>query len=558
MLEHSVMPSLTFADIVYSGSETPLNLNIFLYNGGAAANRKFAQRHLAQGKFGDMLTERLSLVSALHAEISAALAGGGSRETGESTVNALRKLFAFADQRSLPLTLDSITSTYLAWTDSLHHRTMLKNSARPDSSEFTPLGRASAFQYASTCGTLIDRILERHSTIIQLTRLKRPNPRKSPLGVQADKQNLEYTFTFGRALQNICDGLSLAVTLEAPLPVCIQMPEGKEFFWGGKRVPRNSEQSLPGGRDYLVNLRVEAELLMFIGQTGMNVTQAAGLELRHFFYVSHLDSYQVKEHKARRQGTVLFEIFKEYKPHFERYLEWRRNIFPNSNRIFPFMRRADTREDTRFQGHRVRGLCDSLNILFVPARELRNTRVNWLLRQSANPELTAEMAQHTEATLLAVYNRPSLQTAMVEVTRFWGKADPHLSKTDSVAPGGCTGTPVAVPDLPPSAPKPDCSRAAGCLWCENHRDVDTQEHVWALASFKYLKVVELSKIRRPASDVSVPPAKLVIDRIDAKMIWYAQSNTRRAEWVEEAEARIDEEDFHPDFMNEITSAEAGI
>lgn len=558
MRDDDTVPPLTFADILYSGSETPLNLNILLFHGGAAANRKFVQQHIAQGKLGAMLLERLPLVSAFHVEINAALAGGGSRETGESAVHALRKLFAFADQQSLPLTLDSITGTYIAWTDSLHHRTTIRSSAQPNSSGLVPLGRASAFQYASACGTLIDRFLERHSTIIQLTRLRRPNPRKSPFGVQADKQNLEYTFTFGRALQDICDGLPLSVTLEAPLPVRIQMHVGAEFVWGGTRVPRNNEKSLPDGRDYLVNLRVEAELFMFIGQTGMNVTQAAGLELRHFFYVSHLDSYQVKEHKSRRQGTVLFEIFKEYKPHFERYLEWRRKIFPNSNKIFPFIRKSDTREDTRFQGHRVRSLCNSMDIPFVPAREFRNTRVNWLLRQSANPELTADMAQHTEETLLAVYNRPSLQTAMVEVTRFWGTADPHLSRTESVAPGGCTGVPLVAPDLPPGAPKPDCGRAAGCLWCESHRDVDSQGHVWALASFKYLKAVELSKIKRTVSDASLPPAKLVIDRIDAKMAWYAQSNVLRAEWVTEAEARIDEEDFHPDFTNEITAAESGV
>lgn len=58
---------------------------------------------------------------------------------------------------------------------------------------------------------------------------------------------------------------------------------------------------------------------------------------------------------------------------------------------------------------------------------LRNSRVNRLLRRSGDLELTAEMAQHAEQTLLGIYERPSQQRAMGEIMRFWNCADPSLA-----------------------------------------------------------------------------------------------------------------------------------
>lgn len=185
---------------------------------------------------------------------------------------------------------------------------------------------------------------------------------------------------------------------------------------------------------------------------------------------------------------------------------------------------------------------------------LRKTRVNWLLRMSSDPELTAEMAQHTKQTLLAVYERPSLQRAMVESMRFWSKFDPHSGRTQSVAPGGCTGTPQAVEDAPKEAAQPDCIKLSGCLWCENHRDVDSLDHIWSLASFCHLKRLELSRVN-PVESNGVPPAKHAIDRIVAKLRWFEQSSDLRRGWVTEAEIRISEGDYHSSFNDAIAALE---
>ena len=295
-------------------------------------------------------------------------------------------------------------------------------------------------------------------------------------------------------------------------------------------------------------------MFMFIAQTGMNLSQASNLELRHFSYVSHLDGYQVKDYKHRRGGAVLFEIFKEYRPHFERYLEWRRTLFPDSNRLFPYIRHVGTRAEVREQAHRLRPICKSLDIAYISARKLRNTRVNWLLRESGDPDLTAEMAQHVKETLLEVYERPSVQRALAESTRFWTRFDPS-TKMQSVAPGGCSGIPKLVAESPRDVPKPDCSTSSGCMWCENHRDVDTLNYVWALTSFRHLKVIELSKSRLPEREEDVPPAQRVIDRVHSKLEWFEQSNELRRQWVHEAADLIAEGDFHPNFRDEIIELE---
>lgn len=551
-------PDLSFPNVKFGARETPWNLNVLLYKGGADAKADLVAQLIASGALGDPQLDRLKLVCRLHEEISAALESGGSRASAVGQLRRLRSFFGFADRMCLPLTVETATDTYCAWADSLVHRARIRIGTQPNlrHPKHKPLSMRSAYSYGAAVGMLLDRALERHTRAVEMTRLESPRPRKTAVGVQAEKQNLSDTFAFGRLLLDITDELTIQTILAAPLPLQLKLRNGKVLTRSGSigGVLDELDGQL-GARYPLANLRIEAELLMFIAQTGMNLEQANSLELRHFFYVSHLDGYHVKEYKARRGGTVLFEIFKDYKAHFERYLGWRRALFPHSNRLFPFVGYRGSRPDRRVSGHRLRAVCKKLDIPFVSPRSLRHTRVNWLLRITADPNLTAEMAQHAKQTLLEVYERPSLQRAMGEVTRFWSKFDPHSAKLQAVAPGNCTGTPKEVTEIPKYASKPDCTKASGCLWCENHRDVDSLDHVWALATFKHLKIIELSKVRLPQRDEEVPPAKFAIDRINDKLRWYEQSSEVRRTWVEEAQARVTESDFHPQLRDEITELE---
>ncbi len=560
MLDRLRIPDLTFPHVAFGAKETPWDLAILLYRGGAAAQTSRVHMLIASGALGDPELERLELVSGLHAEINAALAGGNSRETAADQIKTLRALFSFADDASLQLTVSTIVETYCAWSDFLLHRTRLKRRlSKKAILSNRPLAMRSAYNYAAVVGTLLDRVLQRHTRIIELTRLRWKSRRKSAVGVQAEKQNLADTFAFGHMLQDICDSLPRGVVLSAPLPYDIKLRTGETFTLGSTRAfphGANSDVNV-GARQFLVNFRIEAELMMFIAQTGMNATQASCLTLRRFSYVSHNDSYEVSEYKRRANREVLFEIFKEYKSHFERYLEWRKALFPKSNLLFPFIRFGG-RSDIPFDAARLRMICHRLKRAFIGPRQLRNTRVNWLLRRTGDPDITADMGQHAKRTLLHIYHRPSHQRAMAESTRFWAIVDPHLKKTESVAPGECTGSPKEKVEIAKKAPKPNCARKSGCLWCDDHRDIDSFEYVWAMATFQKLKLYELTKLDSQKFDEDVPPAQLVVDRIQEKLEWFEKSSEIHREWVVEARARIAEGWYHPDFEAELAEQEGSL
>jgi len=554
------LPELTFPKVTYGPNETPWDLRVLLYEGGAAARAEKVHQLIASGELGDPQFDRLELVEKLHEEINGRVEAGGARYTTYASVYNTRLLFGFAERKCLALTLSEIVGTFCAWADSLFHRTRLKKSKNSlqVSVDKGPLAMASAYECAACVAKLLDVVLERHTSVMELTRLRRPKQRASAIGIEAEKQSLSDTFAFGHLLQDICDALDIATLRSAPLPIRIPLPScGKVLIRiGPSSIPERLEHSGLNERYPLANLRIEAELLMFLGQTGMNLSQAAKLQVQEFFYVSHLDGYEVKRHKGRRNGAVLFEIYKDYKLHFERYLEWRRTIFPNSKMLFPFIGLIGTRLERKIDFPRMKAVCAEVGVPFVGPRLLRNTRVNWLLRRSGDADLTGEMAQNTQETLRRDYKKPSLQRALTEAVRFWGKYDPHVIAYESVAPGACSGDPQASADRPSSAARPDCQRASGCLWCTNHRDVDSLDHVWALTTFAHLKTIELSKSRPQRAVQEELPAKIALDRIQEKLKWFHDSNEVRKGWVVEAEERVEEGDFHADFRSVIAELEA--
>jgi integrase len=477
------------------------------------------------------------------------LVAGRSRESAKNRIIRLRYLFEYADENNLPLTINTVTDTFCSWAESMLRRTRRKAKSRRGKQG--ALSMSGAYSNAATVGFLLNTILERTSNIVELTGLRAPRQTKSATNRAAEKQNLKGTFVFGNALADICDQTAIGAIQNARFPFEVDLRTGQTVIAIGKNNSGRLSQMA------LLNLRIEAELEMFIAQTGMNVAQAVALKLYHFTYVPYDDDYHVKEYKKRRDGEVLFKVFKEYRPHFERYLAWRRAFFPKSNDfLFPFDGLDGTRQESRFNGHRIVKFCKAAGIAHIPPRSLRGARVNWLLRATANSALTAEMVQSTEPVVVNVYRRPSQQEATVQIIRFWKKVDPSLSKTQSVAPGGCTGTPKEAPLIPVDAPKPNCDRASGCLWCDAHRDIDSFEYVWAMTSFQRLKLLELSKVPAPKQeDGKIAPAAVVIDRIGEVLTWFKESKELRRAWVEESAVRMQEGDYHPDWQSRIQQLE---
>ncbi|KVD31751.1 hypothetical protein WI84_24400 [Burkholderia ubonensis] len=57
------------------------------------------------------------------------------------------------------------------------------------------------------------------------------------------------------------------------------------------------------------------------------------------------------------------------------------------------------------------------------------------------------------------------------------------------------------------------------------------------------------------AEVEIPPAKHAFDRIQQKLKWYETSNETRRDWVQEAQIRIAEGEYHPEFNIEICEME---
>jgi hypothetical protein len=295
----------------------------------------------------------------------------------------------------------------------------------------------------------------------------------------------------------------------------------------------------------LVNMRVYAELLVFIAQTGMDMSTTTKLRRERFKYKPVGQTYQVREYKERRQGEVFFEIFKDYKPMFERHIAFVNHFYPDSEWLFP-TRCKDGSIRPQWDQKKIRALVLSYGIPWIPPQLLKNTRVNYLLRRSGDEDRTAELDQHTKKVLRQTYEQPSQQRSISEVTRFWNKFDP-IQKGDlkaSVIVGQCNGSPEAVDDKPSSVVEPNCINPSGCLWCKRSRDIDSNDYVWSLFSFRYLKGLEASMTIKPEEI----PADVVINRLTKKIDWYRDN---RLEWVEEAEVRVGEGYYHPNWANLI-------
>lgn len=557
---------LSFPRIPVSDKETPFSLEPLLYQGGASIDRRYAQRAIEEGLLGGVVSDRRELVRLCHESITMKMVGGGSVETARSEIKSLKSFFMYAENRpgGGELSLAGVQEEFLEWTEWLRHRHLVAKE----------LSASTIYATARRVAGMLDYALGRPTPLIELARIREPKPNR---GARLEQQDLEATFSFGHLLQDVCDGLTLRA-LEGPRPLQIRRQTGELLtLWAGlhssradistrsaihvsryeEREARYLEDRSSQGRVVLINTRIEAEMLMFIGQTGMNLGQVINLRLHHFCYSSDIDGYRVRDYKSRRRGEVLFEIFREYRVNFERYLKWRKTLFPDSSLLFPFIRRG-RREDARPPFSNVQRACADAGVPWITPAKLRNTRVNWLLRRSGDQEVVAEMAQSTKETLLKWYEKPSHQRAIVEVTRFWGQADPLIrnrAQTPSTAPGVCDGRPEAA-KVPKSVPSPDCIRPSGCLWCDHHRDIDSMDYVWALSSFRHLKILESSTQCPAADSLSVAqPSDHAIERLSTKLSWFRESNAQRRSWVQESLARIEEGYYHPDWLRLVASME---
>jgi hypothetical protein len=565
------VPVLTFAEVPLNPGEEPWDMRMFLYRGASAWRKDAVRAAIDTGTFGLPVAERLPLVVALYDQVAAGVAKGHSKRTLENVMTALRAFYRHVDEvGSEEPMIATAAHLFIEWMEWCAQRVASHD-----------MKASSQYRSGVTAGAPLALAIGRtESSLYRAARLERKSRRKA-LYRTIDKQNLEETFTMGHALLDICVALPETV-IRGPLPIRLNFRGGQIFEeWCGYQRQSADElfQAKASGRLRIsvqrveqrrqwendvsnryrsspINTRLDAELLIFIAQTGMNLTQAWKMHMGDFRYESLCDGYGVRRYKDRRLGEVEFHIYSEYREHFDRYLKWRAVMFADapSDRLFPYLnRKGEPATHGKRTFKEIEKRLAVAEVKLVRPQLLRQTRINWMLRRTGDPALTAEMHGHSVEVLHDEYERPHHQRAVAEATRFWRNMDPI---TASPGPGVCVeATPERIPESHEEAPEPDCQAPDGCLFCVHQRDLDTLDHVWSLTSLRHLKSLEMARDGLWMATPDKHPAHRVMQRITAKLAYYARSTSERAAWVEEVTLRLLEERHHPRWAGWIAMAE---
>lgn len=552
------LPDLTFPSVSYGTHESRHTLEMLLYRGATSLSINQALPKIRNSRLGHPLMERLPLVLRLHEFMQGKLAAGGSKDDLHNTFRILCLFTCWCEKNNRSPTLETAAQDYVAWAEHLHHRC----SVRKEITFRTAYRAATRADFALSAALNLRLGLKRH------TKLHAKRGSRTTMWAKSERSNPEESFKFGRMLLDICDALSPDV-IYGSLPITISFRDGTSWIeWSGLAHPDNvkglhdltrsntarierarkryeAEHSFRT-RHPLINLRIESELLIFIAQTGLNLSQAHKLKRGPIRFQRDGDEYRV--YKSRRGGEVAFKMYREYRPLFERYLKWldSLDLSVEDDRLFPFVyvtQIPSAESPPRFTALRRRFL--GLNTNFHGPRMLRSIRVNWIVRHTDNVALTADMHQHAPETLLRHYEIPNHQVAAREITRFHELNDPALSPP---GPGLCVGAgdaPIRLEEFGEYTPQPDCVSPAGCLFCWYHRDELSEDYVWSLASYQRLKAIELARYVPPALDAPTHPAEAVIGRITAKLEAISTTGAVALAWVVEARDRIREEHYHP-------------
>lgn len=573
MQTDSAIQGLRLDGVAYGTHQVPWDLTPLLHHSGASLRRDEAAKQIAMGKCGDPLPDRMPLIIRIHDVASAKIASGTSRHSISTILTTLWQFFRWADETGHSLTLQDIVNTYVEWVEFLLHRVRIVKDYKHE----------TAYKDARRIGDLIGRALDFQSanpgiSLLRLTRMRRERKPKKTFEPGNAAEHLAKTFDFGRLLADLCDALSESA-IRGQMPLQMKLANGKELRLAGgvrgvysnKNGPIQEAAKMPRAlgnraavsqdvrivdvrdRSRLINLRIEAELQIFIAQTGMNLAQAVKLRRDTFRWQTDVDSpHELKVYKGRRGGEVVFRCFKSYRSHIERYLNWlEATDLSVDERLFPFVyRERIPAEDSRPSFKATLEVCSQAGVSRISPRRLRKTRGNWLLRNSRNLELTAEQMAHTKETLLRDYEEPNYQLAAVEIVRFHSATDPSLA---APGPGVCMSEgrpPTAIASRAIESPMPDCVSPEGCLFCVYHRDVMDAEYCWKLASHVRLKSLELA-LFKPTRKTQRHPAIAVIERLRAKLAAIAQGSEMRAQWCRDAEDAVRAGRYHPSWSGHL-------
>ncbi len=529
-----------FGGVDYNDRQIPLTLTPLLYRGGAGCDMREFWGRMRRREFGSPSVHRFTLVVLLFRNLSNIVSMGGSLTTLRSRVDRLRSFYAFADSRQLEITRKNVVGIYISWVRELYRVCVAAGEKEITIGDY---GAASGLATLLGEATSLGR-----DSFVKPSKLRAPKKTAKALGAKVDRQDIKQARDFAENLIDIMRCLS-SEACRSVLPVQIKFRNGIEtdhyaaLNQYAARMPSTADQlsdTSTSVRYPLYNLRVEAEMMIFISQTSMNLGEAAKLKMQKFKYKAAGAFTEVCGYKGRKKGEVLFTIYNEYKPYFINYLKFRSCIGLDKDTVFLFGKICQPGHvlSTNPNPRSLIGFLKRIGLSHVPASTFRRTRQNWLARKMGDPEMAAEMGQHDLKTYARYYSRPHHQTAAVEFSRYFKTLDASRA---SVMDGTCGGNePRLITTAPERLDVPDCINPASCFFCENYKGIRSYDYIWSILTFAKLKRYEQLCNKCPTAE----PNDLIA-RINEIQEQFSGQGAACAAWSDKAEKQVALGNHHP-------------
>lgn len=530
-----MIDDLEFDGVIYGEERVPLTLKSCLYVNGAGCNTKKFEGHRVGNVLGHVVTARLPLVYALHSELNGIVSSGGSNKTLEGGVSRVRAFYTYSDELGIDPTKENACGLYCGWVKSLY-----ENVNSGDAKESGCYGKASGMATLLGKATGLGRdffVLNAGLTA----------PSKKNAFPEVDKQNLGDAKRFIGDLMDIRNCLGIEA-FQRPLPVQLKMSDGQEIWlYSGltqyeKVLPHKLADVSLRVRYALYNVRAETELMLFISQTSMNLSDAAKLQFQELKFYTVGDSFEARAYKGRKQGEVIFTAYGEYKPYFLDFLAFRKtlNISDHTSLLFGKLPQAGRSVSDNPNPRSLTRLMKRLGRPLIIAGELRKTRQNWLARKAGDSSLAAEIGQHDLETFGRYYERPNHQTAATE----WSNYYRNSAKAKRAAlVGECTGQPIPVKELPAGFEKPNCVNPSLCIFCISYKGIKTYSYIWSIVSYKILR--EREKLVSLRSNADVSGLDSTINRLDQIIGAFETAGKKCASWLAKATQQTQIGNYHP-------------
>lgn len=553
-----MMKNYCIENLSYGSHETKWDLSILIYRNASLENRRTVLNSINNKVYGEIEQGRVEVVDKIYEYIQFRIEKGSSNRTIKSELEKLFLFVKWCDAHNKLFHKDTFVYDFIEWVNF-----EIKNARDKNFDEYVT--------YKKSC--VVARILSLSQQLEGYkdpkSLLMRTNLKESYRPVKKDLVENEKVFNFGKLLKTIVNSLTINI-VRGELPIVIKFSEDRQIILKGniknldldfnlaksmrdrnnaiesRRALRDDESLLDKNkRSNIINLRIDAELLLFISQSNMNLAQALKLKLGEFRWMKVDDDYEVfTVYKNRRQGEATFRCYKKYREFFLRYIQWLRDVgFEDESYLFPFVQRGILQSrEAKADRVRVKKVCEELNIQYITPSQLRKFKSNWLFENGMDIVDIKKTMSHQEKTFQKNYQEINKNKAMKQLSNF------NTDKVKSIEIGLCSANgSKPYNDYSDSSLEIDCVNPESCLFCVYHKDILSYEYCFKLISHLHLKKLELS-ISPLDKNKHI---ESIINRIEEKIEKISLVGNNEKKWIEKAQVFVRSGEYHADWSDMI-------